>query len=94
MPLFGAHPVEQRAGLLVIAMVDTHGDALTTGGRHGGGGFVDGAGQGGVAGLFRAPGDIDDAAMLAERGGNALARASAGAGDDRDLGCLAHPFSP
>ena len=55
---------------------------------------MDRAGDLGVAFFLRAAGDVDDAAVRAERDGDALAGAAARAGDDGDYRLLAHFASP
>ena len=69
-----AHPVEQRLGLLVVGVVDGDGDAFAACRGHQLGGLVDRACERRLAGLRRAPGDVDGAAVAAERVRDAEAR--------------------
>ncbi|MNE67931.1 hypothetical protein D3C80_1635680 [compost metagenome] len=92
-PLFLADPLEQRLDLRVVAVVAGHGDAQSAGAGHRLGGFLDGARQHLAAQLRLAlcrgaAGHVDDHAGGAQRERDALADATAGAGDHGDLAIL------
>lgn len=82
--LFPADTLEQRFRLLVVGMVDADGNTGAAGRRHQRGGLVDRPVGLGLVCALGAAGDVDRAAVAAQRMGDPASGTTTGAGDDRD----------